>query len=110
MWFGRATLPIPRIVHNVSNHTNRHRSSVATPKKPFQILFMGGDEFSCLVFEQLIAAKGSFATSNSFSLDFIDIFRRPDLYEHIYVVTNPPEAIGRGLKNTSARVYQYPTS
>ncbi|KIM91582.1 hypothetical protein PILCRDRAFT_83759 [Piloderma croceum F 1598] len=42
---------------------------------------MGGDEFSCLVFENLVAAK--------------------DVYERIFVATNPPKTVGRGRKKIS---------
>lgn len=50
--------PIPCIIHNVTKRANRFKSTTAI-QNPFQILFMGGDEFSCLVFEQLAAAKGA---------------------------------------------------
>ena len=32
-------------------------------RSPFEILFMGGDEFSAVVFEQLVAAKGTLTTA-----------------------------------------------
>lgn len=45
----RCTIRAVRMVHDAA----------ASRKEPFKILFMGGDEFSAVVFEQLMAAKGT---------------------------------------------------
>jgi hypothetical protein len=39
-------------------------------------------------------------------LNFIELPRRTDVYERIFVATNPPEVVGRGLKKTSVCEYR----
>jgi hypothetical protein len=38
---------------------------------------------------------------------FFELPRRIDVYERIFVATNPPEAIGRGFKKTSLCEHQH---
>lgn len=46
-------------------HYSTQLSATPPPKKPFDILFFGRDEFSCLVLAQLFAARGTFCSSIS---------------------------------------------
>ena len=42
----------------VSLHQSRSARSYSTTSDPFKVLFFGRDEFSCLVLQQVLEAKG----------------------------------------------------
>ena len=44
---------------NVDNACRFHSSSIRNAPEPFEILFLGRDEFSCIVLEQLYGARGT---------------------------------------------------
>lgn len=59
----------------------------------FKILFMGRDEFSCLVFRELYAARGKLFLSHA--QHCIAFTWVPDVWDRIVIATNPDEKTGR---------------
>ncbi|KAJ3742607.1 formyl transferase [Lentinula detonsa] len=66
---------LPRVKFNV--HSRRTTSSSPTWGDQFKILFLGRDEFSCLVLQEL---------------------HRSDVWQEIHLATNPDEKVDRGSR------------
>jgi hypothetical protein len=86
----------PQRLYNGAHIRTRGLKSLALGRQ-FRILFMGRDEFSCLVLAELFKAKGMSNRPSCISHQniFLRLIKLVDVWEEIIIATQPDMYVGR---------------
>lgn len=88
------------LVDTVTRVQQRRRLNSAPSKGPFDIFFLGSDEFSVVVLEQLLQHRGtSFLCPLRFLLDCLCLVDHLDVWRSLEIATHPTVKGGRNGTN-----------